>query len=159
IGAAADPDRDTPSIIQTMHQLAAMPGPAAPELLARAADERLPIRDTALSLLSGLDEGDGVPVLIEALDDARARVAIYARRKALLEMPAAHVLDLLRPVPLTRVTVAKEVLRLVGEMDGDDAFAFLAAADGTTLHRDVRVALLRAVWSHLERPEAWAMID
>src|SRR5262249_42834540 len=27
------------------------------------------------------------------------------------------------------------------------------------LHRDVRVALLRALWGHLERPEAWQSLD
>jgi hypothetical protein len=155
----ADPTRDTVSICDALGRLAAMPGVPADEVIARAADKRLVVRDTALSLLGRLDTGEGVPVLLEALDDDRARVAIYALRRALLDMPAAHTLGLLRRVPRDRVTVAKEVLRLAGELEGDDAFAFLQEVDAGAPHRDVRVALLRALWTHLERPQAWETID
>jgi hypothetical protein len=157
--ADADPTRDTPSICQALRQLAAMPGVEADELVRRASDRRVVIRDTALTLLGSLDTGAGVPELLEALGDTRARVAVYALRRALLEMPAAHALGLLRDVPRRKVTVAKEVVRLVGELDSPDAFALLQEIEAGKLHRDVRVALLRAVWSHLERPAAWPMID
>jgi hypothetical protein len=156
--ADADPTRDTPAICQALRQLAAMPGVAHDELIRRASDKRQVIRDTAVSLLGSLDTGAGVPVLLEAMGDDRARVAIYALRQALLDMPAAHSLGLLRGVPRDKVTVAKEVMRLVGELDGDEAFTFLEEAEAAGPHRDVRVALLRAVWPHLERPAAWAMI-
>nr|GFD60951.1 hypothetical protein [Tanacetum cinerariifolium] len=78
---------------------------------------RLAVRDTALRALAHLDGGQGVPVLVAALDDVRARVAIYALRSALLEMPAAQALALLQAVPTEKVTVAKEVLRLLGDLD------------------------------------------
>jgi hypothetical protein len=98
-------------------------------------------------------------VLLEALDDDRARVAIYALRKALVAMPEPHALDLLARVRRDKVTVAKEVVRLVGEFPSDRAFALLAEIEAGGPHRDVRAALLRAVWSHLDRPQAWEMID
>jgi hypothetical protein len=53
------------------------------------------------------------------------------------------------------VTVAKEVVRLAGGLATPEAFEFLREQEARPLHRDVRVALLRALWDHLERPEAW----
>lgn len=57
-----------------------------------------------------------MPTLIEAMNDDRARIAIYALRRSLLEMPVSRALLLLRAVPLEKVTVAKEVVRLLGEL-------------------------------------------
>jgi hypothetical protein len=155
----ADPARDVVSVCQALRQLAALPAVAPDPVLARAADARLAVRDTALRLLGRLDGGGGVGTLIEALEDDRARVAVYALRRTLLAMPEAHALDLLRRVSMKRVTVAKEVVRLVGERDSDAAFAFLRELEASRPHRDVQVALLRAAWSHLDRAEAWEMFD
>ena len=58
-----------------------------------------------------LDARQGVPVLIEALGDNRARFAIYALRKVFSELAREDALAELRAVPTTKVTVAKEVLR------------------------------------------------
>ena len=41
------------------------------------------VRDRALRALAKLDDGQGIPVLLSALEDARARIAIYALRKSL----------------------------------------------------------------------------
>lgn len=154
-----DPTREIGSIMLALNRLAALPAVSPAALLQRAADRRPAVRDTALIALARLDGGQGVPTLLESLGDERAGVALYALRRALLGMPEAHALDLLRRVPRERVTVAKEVVRLTGELAGDDAFALLAEIEAHRPHRDVHVALLRAVWEHLERPEAWAMID
>jgi cellulose synthase operon protein C len=55
------------------------------------------------------------------------------------------------------VTVAKEVVRLTGELRASGAFARLLDLDRADLHRDVRIALLRALWDHLDREETWAI--
>jgi hypothetical protein len=55
--------------------------------------------------------------------------------------------------------VAKEVLRLAGEFGGPTAFAWLQELAGKELHRDVRIALLRALWDHLEHPAAWPILE
>jgi hypothetical protein len=71
-------------------------------------------------------------------------------------MPAAQTIGLLRSAPLQKVTVAKEVVRLVGDVEGDAAWRFLAEfVDRHDLHKDVRIAVLRALWSHLEREDVW----
>jgi len=113
----------------------------------------------ALRALGRLDAGQGIATLLQALDDSRARIAIYALRRSLLQMPAERALALLRGVPLRKVTVAKEAVRLLGELPGGAAYADLLAIAGQELHRDVRVALLRALWAHLEQPETWPLLE
>ena len=59
-------------------------------------------------------------------------------------------------VPRGKVTVAKEIIRLAGDLRTDDAFAFLARIEGDgKLHPDVAIALMRAYWNFLEHPEVW----
>ena len=73
-------------------------------------------------------------------------------------MPAAAAVALLRGVKLDKVTVAKECVRLLGDIPSDAAFAELRRLDGEELHRDVRVALLRAsgdTWNGPRRGRCW----
>lgn len=156
-----DKQRDSPMIQVCLDRLAELPAVAPKALLreARVENQKLAIRDAALRALGRLDGGQGVPHLIEALDDDRARVAIYALRGSLKEMPADRALALLRAVPRGKITVAKEVVRLMGEIPGEAAYRDLLAMDVEPLHRDVRVALLRGLWSHLERDETWPVLE
>ncbi len=151
--------RDMPSVLSAIAQLAALPAVDVRPLVKLAEDERPAVQEAALRALGKLDAGQGVPTLMEALGDARARVAVYALRSAVLAMPVAHALALLRSVRPTKVTVAKEYVRLLGEMPGEAAFEELRLLEASKLHRDVRVALLRALWGHLERPEAWSILE
>jgi hypothetical protein len=156
-----DEQRDSPALFQAIDQLAALPAvaPARIVQLADAGNPRLALRDIALRALGRLDGGEGVPELLQALDDDRARVAIYALRRALLELPPERARALLRGVSLRRVTVAKEVIRLLGELPGEVAYADLLDLAAQELHRDVRVALLRALWGHLERAKTWPLLE
>ncbi|MGO4872540.1 MAG: HEAT repeat domain-containing protein, partial [Roseiarcus sp.] len=114
------------------------------------------LRDTALSALGHVDSGRGAPTLVAALADERARVAIYALRRIVLDMPSADATALLQATPLSKVTVAKEVVRLAGELESEPAYRFLSrfVAPPDT-HVDVRIAVMRALWAHLERPGVW----
>jgi HEAT repeat protein len=154
-----DEARDTPTLLATIDQLSALPD-VPPARLLDLADARNPkqaVRDAALRALGRLDGGRGVPALLDALQDDRARVAIYALCGALLAMPASRALELLRGVPTDKVTVAKEVVRLLGELGTTEAWDELMATSDrrTKLHRDVHVALLRALWGFLDRPRTW----
>ena len=80
------------------------------------------IRDRALRALARLDSGQGVPVLVSALDDTRARIAIYALRKCLLEMPVDNAVSILQQVDSNKVTVNKEIVRLLGDLDSPSAY-------------------------------------
>jgi HEAT repeat protein len=128
-------------------------------LIALARDKRPAVQETAVRALGRLDSQQGIPELLEALGDSRARFAIYAMRSALSEFPPSRVLEVMRKVPLGKVTVAKEAVRLAGEFGGAPALDWFTELDHEPLHRDVRGALLRALWDHLERPEAWAILN
>ena len=164
-GLIDDEARDSPALLHAVRQLAALPHIAPDKLVRLAASDasRPAARDSALRGLGQRDTDDGIPVLLAALDDARARIAAYALRRGLMDMPAARALAVLDGVRLHKVTVAKEVVRLVGDLPGKDAGTWLLARDADAeagrLHRDVRVALLRALWSRLEQPETWPILQ
>lgn len=151
-----DAARDVGAIRGAVDGLVQLAYVAPTVVLRLARDPRPPVRELAVRALARLDGRGGVPELIEALGDDRARWAIYALRKIFALMPRAAVLSHLARVPTQKVTVAKEVVRLLGELGGDDAFVVLHGMWSQPLHRDVRIALLRALWDHLDRPETWA---
>jgi hypothetical protein len=156
-----DTARDNPAIFRVVQQLAALPA-IEPTRLVSLSDrrmEKIAVRDAALRALARLDSGAGVPVLVEALEDDRARVAVYALRAALREMPPDRSLSVLRGVPMDKVTVAKEVVRLLGELRTPEAYAELLALDRQSLHRDVRVALFRGLMEHLEEEATWPILE
>jgi hypothetical protein len=159
VADASDKLRDLPSVCFALDQLAALPAVEPRRLLEATRDPRPAVAARAVQAIGRLDGGQGVGLLIEALGDDRARLAVYALRRAFGAMPAAHALDLLRTAPAEKVTVAKEVVRLAGDVPSPDAFRFLQEIDARPLHRDVRVALLRALWTHLEEPAAWDVLD
>jgi hypothetical protein len=124
--------------------------------LVRLSNDESPIvREAALRALSSLDGDQGVSVLIDALQDDRARIAIYALRRIFKSMSKSEVFHVLQSAPMGKVTVAKEVVRLIGELETEEAFRYLLAKEKTQLHPDVRIALFRALWSYLERGETW----
>ena len=160
-GVTYETGRDTPSVLTVIGQLAALPAVWPTRLIELAGLYSKPhvARDAALRALGKLDSGAGVGTLLDAMSDDRGRVGIYALRRALLEMPPARALDTLRGVPTEKVTVAKEVIRLLGELKTDAAYTELTALDARDLHRDARIALLRAFWDFLDRPASWDILE
>jgi hypothetical protein len=57
------------------------------------------------------------------------------------------------------VTVAKEAVRLIGDLRTPAALGDLLALAGLDLHRDVRTALLRGLWNFTEDDRAWDLLD
>lgn len=148
--------------VQALEQLSQLPS-IKPKLLIKLAsleEERAFVREKALRALGRLDDlRAGIAPLVDALGDARARFAIYALRSSLLQLPASEALTILKQVPSERVTVAKEALRLVGELGTPEAFAYLIETDRQELQRDVRIALLRALWDFLEYEQTWEILE
>ena len=77
----------------------------APLVSLRAWTRLTGLRDKTLEALGRADAGRGVPELMQALDDNRARVAIYALRRSLMNLRPSRVLVFAR-VPRGKVTVA-----------------------------------------------------
>jgi hypothetical protein len=111
--------------------------------------ERLAVRDAALRALARLDAGQGIPV--------------WSRRWTMIA-PAWPSTRCARPCwkcpPIARwlaphrsnekVTVAKEVVRLLGELEHADVYPLLLEMDGRQLHRmcvSLCCALCGITWS------------
>ncbi len=146
-------------VLFAVRRLPALPAVGPERLVKLAGDKRAAVQETAVRALGRLDARQGVPALLEALGDARARWAVYALRQSLNDLPPPRVLEVMRGVPLAKVTVAKEAVRLAGEFGGSAALGWFEELHRQDLHRDVRGALLRALWDHLDRPEAWEILD
>ncbi len=155
----ADRDRDLPTVIAMLSKWPAMEYAAMDRLCAVATDERPAVRERAVRVLARCDAGQGVPTLLACLADDRARFAIYGLRRALFGMFPDHALGLLAAVPMKKVTVAKEVVRLTGALRAAGAFARVLELANGSLHRDVRIAVLRALWDHLDRDDTWALFE
>ena len=151
--------RDAWTMLRAMNFLVLLPAADPSRLLALSVDARPVIADAAIRALGRLDAAQGLPTLIAALGDSRARVAIYALRHAIAQMPTGRVMDALAKAPMNIVTVAKETIRLVGEFAGPAGFDWLRGLYGQQIHRDVRAAVLRGLWDHLEHPEAWELLS
>lgn len=154
-----DRDRDTPSVFAALTIWPEMEYAAMDRLCALATDDRPAVREKAIRVLARCDAGQGVPTLLACLADERARFAIYGLRRALFGMVPERALALLADAPMHKVTVAKEVVRLTGELRAAGAFARLEQLAATKLHRDIRIALLRALWDHLDREPTWAIFE
>lgn len=159
-----DPKRDVGAIRDALDRLVELCFIAPEAVLRAAGDARPPVRELGVRALPRLDGGEGVPLLLECLNDDRARFAIYALRKVLSELPKARALQILETAPMERVTVAKEVVRLLGELGGEAAFRRLLqtaapAKDTPRVHRDIRIAALRGLWHFLDRDETWSVFE
>ncbi|HWM85399.1 MAG TPA: hypothetical protein VNO33_06160, partial [Kofleriaceae bacterium] len=154
-----DRNRDTPAILAALAIWPAMEYASMDRLRALAHDDRPVVLEKAIRVLARCDAAQGVPTLLDCLADRRARFAIYGLRRALFGMVPDRALSLLAGAPMHKVTVAKEVVRLTGELRAAGAFARLEQLAATPLHRDVRMALLRALWDHLDREPTWAIYE
>ncbi|MEO8706629.1 MAG: hypothetical protein ABI867_41775, partial [Kofleriaceae bacterium] len=155
-----DRERDTPSVFAALEIWPAMEYAAMARLCALATDDRPAVKEKAIRVLARCDAGQGVPTLLACLADDRARFAIYGLRRALFNMLPERALGLIAGVPMKKVTVAKEVVRLTGELRAAGAYARLEQLAATpNLHRDIRIAMLRALWDHLDREPTWTIFD
>lgn len=156
---ALEPDRDAPAVAGVIRQLAGIPEADATVLERLARSGNAFTRRAAIVALARLDADAGRPELARCLQDDRAGLAIDASLRLLRHMPPAPALEFLRAVPLERVTVVKEVLRLAGELGTDEALAVVLEAEAGQRHPAVRMAVLRALWRFLDRPAAWEVLE
>jgi hypothetical protein len=149
-------------IVKALEQLSELPS-IRPDLLIKLAslsEKRAFVRERALRALGRLDNPRAaIAPLIKALGDERARFAIYALRSTLLQLPSSEALEILKRVPIERVSIAKEALRLIGELGTPEAYAYLIATHSQELHRDLRIALLQALWNYLEYDQTWEVFE
>ncbi len=129
---------------------------------AELASSDVVIQEAALGAIVLTDSpAAALPILVQNLDSDRARVAMYAMpRLARLTLRADFVnaLAALLEADHLKVTVHKEVLRLLGQAGSAEAVVLLEREWGKALHRDVRIAALHAARSLLAQPIAWEIL-
>lgn len=153
-----DPARDFLALRFGLRNLAQLPDVEPKALTAAASlgdEKRLAVRDEALRCLARVEDGGGVKPLMAALEDERARIAIYALRASILALPAEKAMSLLLNLNSRKVTVNKEVARLLGDLPDGVGVPVLLERLQREEHRDVRLALLRGLWPHLDREDVW----
>jgi len=120
------------------------------------------IQEAALGAIVWTDSpASALPILLQNLEGDRARVAMYAMpRLARLTLRSDFVkaLAALLEADHLKVTVHKEVLRLLGQAGSAEAVVLLEREWGKNLHRDVRIAALHAARSLLAQPIAWEIL-
>ncbi len=154
-----DETQESQAITQAVQTLPLLPAIAPARLAALASDPRSVVRTTALFALGRLDTDQGLPTLIEALQDTRARIAIPALRSFLHKMPPAQALGIIRGIPMNRVTVAKERVRLTGEIPSEEAYRELLVLERRKLHRDVRTVLVSTLSAYVDSPATWSILE
>jgi len=152
-------DEDVSSEYKQIHikQLAVLSFIGANYLTKFANSETPLIREVATRALGHLDGDEGVRGLLEALQDDRARFAIYSLRHSFKFMLSPEIFEILKGISMKKATVVKEIIRLIGDLDTEEGLHYLLELEKTELKTDVRVALFRALWSYLERDEAWTV--
>jgi hypothetical protein len=146
-----------------LHRLARLPVVTVDTLRPFLASQDVPTLEAALGALAWLDRLEpALPLLLEQLDGDRARVAMYAvPRVARLvsgETLSAALASLLGREKL-KVTVHKEVLRLLGAFRSARSLPLLREQWDKPLHRDVRIAVGHAARQLLDVDETWALLD
>ncbi|MBX3171799.1 MAG: hypothetical protein KF760_30590 [Candidatus Eremiobacteraeota bacterium] len=157
-----DPKAAFPAMRACLRSLARLPAvpPTLLQEFAALREERLAVRDEALRALGRMDAAQGVPFLLECLDDDRGRIAIYTLRRAFLEMPVASALEQLTAITSPRITVQKEVVRLLGDLPGAAGLpVVIERLERGDLHRDVHLASLRGLWEHLDDERVWPSLS
>jgi HEAT repeat protein len=154
-----DPTADVRTITNSIKQMVYLPALSVDRLDTLAHSENSLVRTTALFALGHLDTRNGVPILIDALQDSRARIAITNLRPFLHRMPQQEALSILKATPMDRVTVSKEVIRLMAELDSREALEELLTREQGDLHKDVRLVLLEGLWRYSDQPEVLAVFS
>ncbi|HLW03281.1 MAG TPA: HEAT repeat domain-containing protein [Ktedonobacterales bacterium] len=154
-----DDMQESQAVTQAIKKLALLPAISPARLIALANDERSTVRTIALFALGRLDTDEGLPTLIAALQDTRARIAIPALRSFLGKMSTDQALAIIRTIPMTRVTIAKERVRMTGALASEAAYHELVALEQGELHRDVRTVLVHALAAHVTQSATWPILE
>ncbi len=163
VALAHDTGHDLAARARALARLATIPAVTRDDLLPWTTASDVQLAEAALGAMATLDHAaQALPVLLDHLDGDRARVAMYAiprvaRRVQARELQAA--LEELLGREHLKVTVHKEAIRLLGLHRLPASARLLQEQWSRPLHRDVRIALLHAVWSFLDEPWSWALLD
>jgi hypothetical protein len=160
--AEAAPKQFTQTRASLVAQRARVPLTHSVDLATALASTDIALQEAALGALVWLDQpSPALPILLDHLDSDRARVAMYALPRLARLIPRTTMVEALQSLlerPTLKVTVHKEILRLLGQLATPLAVNLLRATWAKPLHRDVRIATLHAARSLLSQPDAWTLL-
>ncbi|ATB36666.1 hypothetical protein CYFUS_002081 [Cystobacter fuscus] len=161
---AADTERSAFERMRVLHVLPRLSVVDMDTLAPFLASPDVPTVEAALGALAALDQPEpALPLLLDALDGDRARVAMYAvprvARRVAPEVLSTTLGTLLARERL-KVTVHKEALRLLGAFRSPRSLPLLREQwDNPRLHKDVRIAVGHAARQLLDEPAAWELLE
>ncbi|GAA2367691.1 hypothetical protein Cme02nite_28540 [Catellatospora methionotrophica] len=120
------------------------------------------LAEAALGALPWTDRpADALPLLMAHTGDDRARVAVYAMRRAARFVPASRLGEIVAAAlagPL-KVTSRKEIARLAADFGVPQASSIVYAEwRRPDAHRDVRAALVGVARQRPDEPDAWRIL-
>lgn len=127
-------------------------------------NEDMNVSEAAIYALSTIDNPKrGALYLLNYLNDDRARTAMYSLRKCLSRMKASDaesiLADLLNRDKL-KITVKKEIIRLIGEYRFGRTLNILKENfENPSIHKDIKIAIGHAVKNFLEDDESWDILN
>ncbi|CAD2219275.1 hypothetical protein, conserved [Angomonas deanei] len=118
---------------------------------------------SVVGFLANMTDEGSLEELQKAVLDERGAEAIKALRLRVVNMTPERTVSTLQPaLGVKSVSIQKEALRILGSSASECAFNALVQFDrekGDNMHRDVRIAYMRAMWNYLERKEVWDDFD
>lgn len=155
-------------IKETTRQLAAVPSVLPERLLAhmqRSSDYKRWAFIDGLAIVDSADVAVELFVsllhtqLQEDTGNSIVQSILRAFRRAIRQLPAARAFQVLSTQNFARLMVQKELIYWLGELPLSEAYWYLMQQlDKQDLHPDLRAAVIRALWSHLDRPETWEVL-
>lgn len=128
--------------------------------LAQSSSHSSAVKSRALEALSRTDANQGKDILINALYGDDAVTAIYVFNNIIKYLDDDEALNILTSIPFKQLTVTKEILRLIGNLNTNDAYEYLMRFKETNdLHQDVEISLLRALWNYLDHDDVWTYFE
>ncbi|KAH9601222.1 hypothetical protein LSM04_008605 [Trypanosoma melophagium] len=118
------------------------------------------LRERAIELLGRQNDEASLSLLTDALNDSRARVAVYALQCRLRRLPSSEVIKVLDPALHSKsVAVQKVAVRIIGDIGDETAYEALTKfRQDVKLHEDVEIAWIHAMFKYLEKTEIWDIL-
>lgn len=159
----ADPATNESLASDAIHSLAHLPEIGAAALEPYLASSRVRFTEAALSGLAQTDEpGKMLPRLLAEAGTDRARVAVYAATRSARFVPRAELGPALTGVlrsDSVKVTSQKEVARVLADLRPFGALELLLSVMANDrAHRDLRIAVGRALRGFLDDERAWRVL-
>lgn len=163
-GLIRDAKQSTQTRASSIRLIAMLPACKLDDLSEFIDLDEVAIKEAALGATVWLDQPNtALPILLEHTHGDRARVAMYAiprLAKLLTADTLIQALDTLLARPRIKVTVAKEVMRLLGETRTQMAAERIKTSwEKPHQHRDVRIAILHAAYALIDFDEAQHIIS